>query len=86
MNETKYTKEQVAEKVKQIACDLTGAIPETVNAESKFVEDLLADSLDMIEIVMGVEDEFEIDIPDEDVENIKTVGQAIDYVAGKVGA
>ena len=65
---------------------MTGAIPETVNAESNFVEDLRADSLDMIEIVMKVEDEFNIEIPDEDVENIKTVGQAIDYVAGKVGA
>ena len=86
MNETKYTKEQIAEKVQQIACDLTGAIPETVNAESRFVEDLRADSLDMVEIVMKIEDEIEIEIPDEDVEGIKTVGQAIDYVAGKVGA
>ena len=82
----KYTKEQIAEKVQQIACDLTGAIPETVNAESRFVEDLRADSLDMVEIVMKIEDEIEIEIPDEDVENIETVGQAIDYVAGKVGA
>ena len=82
----KYTKEQIAEKVQQIACDLTGAIPETVNTESSFVEDLRADSLDMIEIVMKIEDELEIEIQDEDVEGIKTVGQAIDYVAGKVGA
>lgn len=82
----KYTKEQVSEKVQQIACDMTGAIPETVNTESKFVEDLRADSLDMAEIVMKVEDELEIEIPDEDVENIKTVGQAIDYVAGRLGA
>ena len=86
MNETKYTKEQIAEKVQQIACDLTATIPETVNAESRFVEDLRADSLDMVEIVMKIEDEFEIEIPDEDVENIKTVGQAIDYVAGRIGA
>ena len=82
----KYTKEQIAEKVQQIACDLTGAIPESVNAESRFVEDLRADSLDMVEIVMKIEDELEIEIQDEDVEGIKTVGQAIDYVAGKVGA
>lgn len=82
----KYTKEQIAEKVQQIACDLTATIPETVNAESRFVEDLRADSLDMVEIVMRIEDELEIEIPDEDVEGIKTIGQAIEYVAGKVGA
>ena len=81
-----YTRDEISEKIQQIACDITGAIPEAVNAESNFVEDLRADSLDMIEIVMKVEDEFNIEIPDEDVENIKTVGQAIDYVAGKVGA
>ena len=83
---TKYTRSEITETIQRISCDITGAIPETVNAESKFVEDLRADSLDMIEIVMKVEDEFNIEIPDEDVENIKTVGQAIDYVAGKVGA
>ena len=82
----KYTKEQVAEKVQQITCAITGAIPEAVNAESKFVEDLRADSLEMAEIVMKIEDEIEIEIQDEDVEKIQTVGQAIEYVAGKVGA
>ena len=83
---TKYTRSEITETIQRISCDITGAIPETVNTESNFVEDLRADSLDMIEIVMKVEDEFNIEIPDEDVENIKTVGQAIDYVAGKVGA
>ena len=83
---TKYTRSEITETIQRISCDITGAIPETVNAESKFVEDLRADSLDMIEIVMKVEDEFNIEIPDEDVENIKTVGQAIDYVAGRLGA
>lgn len=83
---TKYTRSEITETIQRISCDITGAIPETVNTESNFVEDLRADSLDMAEIVMGVEDEFEIEIPDEDVENIKTVGQAIDYVAGRLGA
>ena len=83
---TKYTRSEITETIQRISCDITGAIPEAVNAESKFVEDLRADSLDMIEIVMKVEDEFNIEIPDEDVENIKTVGQAIDYVAGRLGA
>ena len=81
-----YTRDEISEKIQQIACDLTGVIPETVNTESSFVEDLRADSLDMIEIVMKIEDELEIEIQDEDVEKIQTVGQAIEYVAGKVGA
>lgn len=82
----KYTRSEITETIQRISCDMTGAIPETVNAESKFVEDLRADIIDMMEIVMKIEDEIEIEIPDEDVEGIKTVGQAIDYVAGKVGA
>ena len=81
-----YTRDEISEKIQQIACAITGAIPEAVNAESSFVEDLRADSLDMIEIVMKIEDELEIEIQDEDVEKIQTVGQAIEYVAGKVGA
>ena len=81
-----YTRDEISEKIQQIVCDMTGAIPETVNTESSFVEDIRADSLDMMEIVMKIEDELEIEIPDEDVENIKTVGQAIDYVAGRLGA
>lgn len=83
---TKYTRSEITETIQRISCDITGAIPETVNTESNFVEDLRADSLDMMEIVMKIEDEFDIEIQDEDVENIKTVGQAIEYVAGKVGA
>jgi acyl carrier protein len=81
-----YTRDEISEKIQRISCDLTGAVPEIVNTESKFVEDLRADSLDMMEIVMKIEDEFDIEVPDEDIENIKTVGQAIDYVAGRLGA
>ena len=83
---TKYTRSEITVTIQRISCDITGAIPETVNTESNFVEDLRADSLDMMEIVLKIEDELEIEIPDEDVENIKTVGQAIDYVAGRFGA
>lgn len=82
----KYTRDEIAEKIQRISCDITGAIPKTVNTTSKFVEDLRADSLDMMEIVMKIEDEFEIEIPDEDVENIKDIGQAIEYIVGRVGA
>ena len=74
-----YTRDEISEKIQQIVCDITGAVPETVNTESNFVEDLRADSLDMAEIVMAVEDEFDLEIPDEDAEKIATVGQAIDY-------
>lgn len=82
----KYTRDEIAEKIQRISCDITGAIPETVNTTSKFVEDLRADSLDAMEIVMKIEDEFDIEIPDEDAENIKDIGQAIEYIVGKVGA
>ena len=82
----KYTRDEIAEKIQRISCDITGAIPETVNTTSKFVEDLRADSLDAMEILMKIEDEFDIEIPDEDVENIKDIGQAIEYIVGKVGA
>ena len=84
----KYTRDEIAEKIQRISCDITGAIPETVNATSKFVEDLRADSLDAVEIFMKIEDEFDIEIDedDEDVENIKDIGQAIEYIVGKVGA
>lgn len=82
----KYTRDEIAEKIQRISCDITGAIPETVNTTSKFVEDLRADSLDEVEIVMKIEDEFDIEIPDEDAENIKDIGQAIEYIVGKVGA
>ena len=82
----KYTRDEIAEKIQRISCDITGAIPETVNTTSKFAEDLRADSLDAMEIVMKIEDEFDIEIPDEDVENIKDIGQAIEYIVGKVGA
>lgn len=55
--------------------------PEKVTPESAFVEDLGADSLDLNELIMNLEEEFEIDIPDEDAEKILTVQQAIDYIA-----
>lgn len=82
----KYTRDEIAEKIQRISCYITGAIPKTVNTTSKFVEDLRADSLDTLEIVVKIEDEFNIEIPDEDAENIKDIGQAIEYIVGKVGA
>lgn len=68
------------EKVKDIIINELGVEPEKVTAEASFVEDLGADSLDTVELVMAFEEEFEIDIPDEDAEQMQTVGDAIDYM------
>jgi acyl carrier protein len=57
--------------------------PEEVTMEASFTDDLGADSLDVVELVMAFEDEFEIDIPDEEVGEIKTVGNAVDYISKK---
>jgi acyl carrier protein len=70
----------VEEKVKSIIVDQLGVNEAEVTANASFVDDLGADSLDQIELVMAFEEAFGIDIPDEDAENIKTVQNAIDYV------
>jgi acyl carrier protein len=59
---------------------------DTVKAESSFVEDLGADSLDIVELVMAMEDEFQIDIPDKDAESIRTVQDAVNYIQTHKGA
>ena len=70
----------VAERVKKIVVENLEVSPEEVNEDSSFVQDLRADSLDTVELVMAFEDEFEIEIPDEEAEKITTVKQAIDYI------
>ena len=70
----------VEEKVKSIIVDQLGVNEAEVTGSASFVDDLGADSLDQIELVMAFEEAFSIDIPDEDAENIKTVQNAIDYV------
>ena len=70
----------VEEKVKSIIVDQLGVNEAEVTANASFVDDLGADSLDQIELVMAFEEAFGIDIPDEDAENIKTVQNAVDYV------
>lgn len=67
-------------KVKEIIVNELGVEPEKVTSEASFVEDLGADSLDTVELVMAFEEEFGIDIPDEDAEQMRTVGDAIDYM------
>ena len=70
----------IEERVKKIIIEQLGVKPEDVKLESSFVEDLGADSLDTVELVMGLEEEFETEIPDEEAEKISTVQAAIDYV------
>ncbi len=70
----------IADEVKQIIIEQLGVDEEEVKPEAKFVEDLGADSLDTVELVMAIEEKFGIDIPDSDAEKIITVQDAIDYV------
>ena len=75
---------KVEEKVKTIIAQSLGVEGADVKPEARFVEDLGADSLDTVELVMALEEEFNIEIPEEDAEKILTVGRAIEYVKNKV--
>jgi acyl carrier protein len=75
-----------AEKVKDIIEKELGVEREKLTDSASFIEDLGADSLDIVELVMEFEKEFNIDIPDEDAEKLKTVGDAMSYLRKKVGA
>jgi len=70
----------IAEKVKEIIVEQRGVDAEEVTTQASFVEDLGADSLDTVELVMAFEEEFDIEIPDEDAEKIATVNDAIEYI------
>ena len=70
----------IESKVKAIIAEQLGVGLDEVKLESKFIEDLGADSLDIVELVMEMEGEFEVEIPDEEAENIKTVGDALKYI------
>ena len=70
----------VEERVTRLVCDKLGVRKEDVTPEASFVEDLGADSLDTVELVMALEEEFNCEIPDEEAEKITTVQQAIDYI------
>ena len=77
--------EQVQAKLKEIVMDRLNAEEEQIKQEASFVEDLGADSLDIVELIMGIEEEFDIEIPDEDAEKLTTVGEAMSYVKAKLG-
>ena len=70
----------VDERVKKIIAEQLGVEEDEVTSEASFVEDLGADSLDTVELVMELEEEFDIQIPDDQAEKIKTVGEVIDYI------
>ena len=71
------------EKIKEITADSLGADVNTLTAETSFKEDLGADSLDLFEMVMELEEEFEVEIPTEDLENIKTIGDVEAYLQSR---
>ncbi len=74
---------EIADKVKQIIIDKLGVDDSEVTNEASFTNDLGADSLDTVELIMEFEKEFDISIPDEQAENIQTVGQAVEYLEGQ---
>ena len=80
----KMSSEEVFEKVKGIIVEQLGVTEETVTGDASFIDDLGADSLDIVELVMALEEEFDIEIPDADAEKVVTVGDVVDYIKENV--
>lgn len=78
-------KDEVIGKVKDLIADSLGVSNDEIEPAASFIEDLGADSLDIVELVMAIEKEFNIEIPDEDAEKISTVQDAIDYIHAHLG-
>jgi acyl carrier protein len=75
----------VEERVIEIVCENLGVSKEQVTRSTRFIDDIGADSLDIVELIMELEEDFDITIPDEEAEKIKTVGEAIDYIEKEQG-
>jgi len=73
-------REELLKKIKSIVSDKLSISEEQITEEASFIDDLGADSLDTVELVMALEDEFNMDIPDEEAEKLNTVGKAMDYI------
>lgn len=76
--------EEIFDKVKEIIVEQLGVGEDSVNEESSFIEDLGADSLDIVELIMAIEEEFDIEIPDTDAEKVVTVGDVVDYIKDNI--
>ena len=76
--------EEIFEKVKAIIVEQLQVAENTVNEEASFIDDLGADSLDLVELIMALEEEFDIEIPDSDAEKVVTVGDVVDYIKENV--
>jgi acyl carrier protein len=72
--------------IREVAAEVLSVEPDKVTEEARFKEDLDADSLDLVELVMGLEERFDIEVPEDDLEGVTTIGQAVDLVLAKVGA
>jgi acyl carrier protein len=72
--------------IREVAAEVLSVDPEQVTEAARFKEDLDADSLDLVELVMGLEERFDIEVPEEDLEGVTTIGQAVDLVLSKAGA
>jgi acyl carrier protein len=79
-------REEAISALREVAVEVLSVEPDQVVETSRFKEDLDADSLDLVELVMGLEERFDISVPEEDLESVATVGQAVDLVMAKVAA
>ena len=77
-------KEEILGRLKEIIMDRLDVEEDQIVPEASFVEDLGADSLDIVELIMGIEEEFDIEIPDEDAEKLTSVGEAMNYTISKI--
>jgi acyl carrier protein len=75
--------EEISERVKSIVAEQLGAAADDVTSKASLIEDLGADSLDIVELVMALEEEYEMEIPDEDAEKIQTVEDIVNYISNK---
>ena len=76
--------EEVFDKVKEIIVEQLGVAENSVTQESSFIDDLGADSLDIVELIMALEEEFDMEIPDSDAEKVVTVGDVVDYIKDNI--
>ena len=77
---------EVLAALSEVAVEVLSVEPDAVTEEARFKEDLDADSLDLVELVMGLEEQFDIEVPEDDLEGVTTIGQAVDLVLAKVDA